>query len=60
VKVATVYVFNGEYGTNQGGRAEKLLYAIKENYSNGVKLDSYTTSTPEEACPLQAADLFCI
>lgn len=58
VRVDMVYAFNGEYGTNQGGQAKKLWYAIKENYVNGNKLGSYASSAPGEVCPLQAADLF--
>lgn len=57
-RVAVVYAFNGEYGTNKGGQAEKLWQAIRENYANGVRLGSYASRLPGEVCPLQAADLF--
>jgi hypothetical protein len=57
-RVATVYAFNGEYGTNKGGQAETLWHAIRENYANGVRLGAYASRSPNELCPLQAADLF--
>lgn len=57
-RVATVYAFNQEFGTNKDGLAEKLWHAIKQHYDHGPRLGSYASSSPSEACPLQAADLF--
>jgi hypothetical protein len=61
-RVAMVYAFNGEYGTNKDGGAEQLWQAIKKHVTLDCDLNSrmgsYTSSTPAELCPLQAADLF--
>jgi hypothetical protein len=53
-KVETVYAYQSEFG----GRAEKLWQGIKETYDYGQRLGKYTSSTPEENAPLQAADVF--
>ena len=47
-RVATVYAFNGEYGTNPGGQAQKLWDAIRENYANRPGLGTYTSRSPNE------------
>ena len=57
-KVAMVYAYQSQYGTNKGGRAEALWRAIKKHYDHGSRLGSYASSTPGERYPLQAADLF--
>jgi len=57
-KVAMVYAYHDEYGTNSGGRAEKLWHAIKKHYDHGHRMGSYASSTPDKSSPLQAADLF--
>ncbi len=61
-KVAMVYAFNEEYGTNIDGGAEKLWQAIKKHVTLDCdlrsRMGSYASSTPGELCPLQAADLF--
>jgi hypothetical protein len=56
-KVAMVYSYNSEYGTNNGGRAVQLWHAIKKGWDHGSKMGSYTPSTPGALAPLQAADL---
>jgi hypothetical protein len=56
--VAMVYAYHNEYGTNAGGRAEKLWHAIKKHYDHGNRMGSYASSTPRDLAPLQAADLF--
>ncbi len=61
-KVAMVYAFNEEYGTNKNGGAEQLWQAMKEHVTldcdMNARMGSYASSTPSELCPLQAADLF--
>jgi hypothetical protein len=56
-KVAMVYAFNSEYGTNDGGRAGQLWSAIKQYTDYGKWMDSYSTSMPDVLPSLQAADL---
>lgn len=56
--VAMVYSYNGEYGTNNGGGAEQLWHHMKRIWEHGNLMGSYASSTPEELCPLQAADVF--
>lgn len=56
-KVAMIYAFNSEYGTNYGGRAEQLWSAIKQYTDYGKWMDSYSSSTPDVLLSLQAADL---
>ena len=57
-KVAMVYAYHDEYGTNIGGRAEQLWHAIRKHYDHGNRMGSYASSTPSDLSPLQAADLF--
>lgn len=61
-RVTMVYAFNGEYGTNRDGGAEKLWQAIRKYVTLGCNLrdrmGSYKSSTPSDSYPLQAADLF--
>jgi hypothetical protein len=57
-KVAMVYAYQGEYGTDNGGRAEQLWHAIKKHTDFGKRMGSYTSGTPRNLCPLQAADIF--
>lgn len=56
--VAMVYSYNGEYGTNNGGKAEQMWYMVKQSWNRGNLMGSYTSSTPEDHCELQAADVF--
>jgi hypothetical protein len=56
-KVAMVYSYNSEYGTNNGGRAEQLWHAIRQGWDHGNRMGSYASSTPAILSPLQAADL---
>ncbi len=57
-KVAMVYSYHPEYGTNNGGRAEQLWHIIKRSWDLGHRMRSYASGMPSELCPLQAADLF--
>jgi hypothetical protein len=57
-KVATVYAYHSEYGTNNGGRAEQLWHVMKKTLDLGGRMGSYASATPADLCPLQAADLF--
>ena len=62
-KVAMVYAFNEEYGTaNAHNGAEALWHAMKKyvtlDCNMGSRMGSYESSTPADASPLQAADLF--
>lgn len=57
-KVAMVYSYNGKFGTNNGGSAEQLWYAIKGAYDFRDRMGTYASSTPAEFAALQAADLF--
>lgn len=56
--ISMVYSYNKEYGTNNGGRAEKMWHMVKGGWDRGNLMGSYTSSTPGELCPLQAADIF--
>lgn len=57
-KVAMVYSYNEEYGTDNGGRAEKLWHQMKQTWEHGHLMGAYASDTPANLCPLQAADLF--
>ena len=57
-KVAMVYAYQSEYGTNNGGRAEQLWHAIRKHTDFGSRMGSYASATPAELSPLQAADIF--
>jgi hypothetical protein len=57
-KVAMVYAYQAEYGTNNGGWAEQLWHAIKKHTDYGKRMGSYASGTPGDFCPLQAADIF--
>jgi len=57
-RVNMVYAFNSEFGTERG-LAEQLFHFVKSGYPDaGWRLGTYTSATPNELCPLQAADLF--
>jgi hypothetical protein len=57
-RINLVYALNSEFGT-AGGRAEELWSLVKQTYPHGGRsLGMYRSATPEELCPLQAADLF--
>jgi len=57
-KVAMVYSYQSEYGTDTRGRAEQLWYAMKKHYEHGNRMGAYASGIPGEKCALQAADLF--
>jgi hypothetical protein len=66
-RVDMVYSYNHEYGTvppqetysvDQAGDAEKLWHAMKEHTDFGKWMGSYASTTPGDALPLQAADIF--
>src|SRR5262249_33576748 len=48
---------NSEFGTTRG-LAEQLWQFVKREYDEGWRLGTYASATPDELCPLQAADLF--
>jgi hypothetical protein len=56
-KVAMIYSHHPEYGTD-AGRAEQLWHAIKKQYEHGNRMGSYTSASPVDMSPLQAADIF--
>jgi hypothetical protein len=56
-RVAIVYALNSEFGTTRG-LAEQLWEFVKREYDEGWRLGTYASTTPDELCPLQAADLF--
>lgn len=56
--VAMVYSYNEEYGTNNNGGAEQLWRMMKKHWEHGNLMGAYSSATPRELCPLQAADLF--
>jgi hypothetical protein len=56
-RVAMVYALNSEFGTERG-LAEQLWHFVKRHYDYGWRLGTYASATPEDLCPLQAADLF--
>jgi hypothetical protein len=65
--VAMVYASQKEFGATlagsvgnerQAGAAQQLWLAMKERTTFGPLMGSYGTASPEELCPLQAADLF--
>ena len=56
--VAMVYAYQSEYGTNNGGRAEQLWHAMKKHYEHGKRMGSYSSGTPADLAPIQAADIF--
>ena len=64
-KVAMVFAYNEEYGTqqhtgvNMGGRAEQLWHAMKVGVADiGPRMGSYASASPVDVLSLQAADLF--
>jgi hypothetical protein len=57
-KVAMVYSYNEEYGTDNGGSAEKLWHTMRGIWEHGNLMGSYASGTPADLCPLQAADVF--
>lgn len=57
-KVAMVYSYHSEYGTNNGGRAEQLWHIMKKTWEHGSRMGSYASAMPADLCQLQAADLF--
>jgi hypothetical protein len=65
-KVAMVYAYQKEFGTtapqgvfsvDQAGNAEKLWHVMKNETIYGRWMGAYSSSTPKELIPLQAADL---
>lgn len=63
--VAMVYAEQEEFGTTQAqsneenaGDAQKLWHAMKKLTDYGQWMGSYSSDSPTNICPLQAADLF--
>ena len=65
--VAMVYAYQKEFGATQAGSpknekqagaAQQLWLAMKKMTTFGQYMESYRSGSPEELCPLQAADLF--
>jgi hypothetical protein len=60
-EVRMVYSLQKEFGTNKDGRAELLWHTMKQNVTFAdirKRMGSYTSGSPAEIAPLQAADLF--
>lgn len=66
-RVAMVYAYNQEFGAilpkeiysvDQAGNAEKLWHAIRTMTDFGKGMGGYSSDTPQNMIPLQAADLF--